>query len=152
MTGSPADDDEAHVTHWLVPALSAMALTVAQPTTPDLSRTTLYSSTVHDCHAVDLSQWTHPSRKVLLDAGATIGKVELCNGNKFPVFTVTLPFDPEGHTDAYYNKLYAALADANGFWSYALVDTSDDVVIVASVERRKRQVTLQYEEFGGSRP
>ena len=75
--------------------------------------------------------------------------MELCNGDRSPVFTVTLPFDPQGQIDAFYNKLYAELAGANSSWSYALVDTSDDVVIAAMVDRRKRHVTLQYEEFSG---
>ena len=93
--------------------------------------------------------WQHPARQLLLHAGATIGKVELCNGDRFPVFTVIMPFDPQGQMDAFYNKLYAKLADADGYWSYTLVDTSDDVVITAMVERRKRQVTLPYQEFSG---
>lgn len=139
------------MTHWLIPALSSMALTIAHPAAPDLSRTDFYSTIVHDCHVQDLSRWKHPVKQVLLDAGATIGKVELCNGDRFPVFTVTLPFDPDGQTDAYFDKLFANLADANGFWPYALVDTSDDVVITATVETRKRQVTLHYEDYNGSR-
>ncbi len=140
-------DIEARMIHWLVPALSCIALTTAQEGAPALSKTDFYTNTVHGCHALDLSRWTHPAKRVLLDAGATIVKVELCNGDTFPVFTVTLPFDPEGHTDAYASTLYASLADANGFWSYPLVDTSADVIIVAATERRKRTVTLTYEEF-----
>ncbi len=137
------------MTHWVIPALSSLALTIAQSATPDLSQTDLYTKTVHGCHDVNLSGWTHPAKQVLLEAGATIGKVELCNGDRFPVFTVTVPNDPEGQTDSYFDKLYANLADANGFWSYTLVDTSDDVVITATVEKRTRQVALGYEEFNG---
>ena len=62
---------------------------------------------------------------------------------------MTLPYDPAGTEGLLLVKLYANLADANGFWSYALVDTSDDVVITATVEKRTRQVTLGYEEFNG---
>ena len=75
--------------------------------------------------------------------------MEVCNGDSVPVFTVTLPFGPQGQTDALCNKLYAELAGAYSSWSYALVDTSDDAVIMAMVERRKCQVTLQYKEFSG---
>ena len=140
------------MTRWLIPALSSMVLTAAHAAAPELSRTLFYTTTVHGCHEVDLSRWRHPAKLVLVHAGAKLAKVELCNDDRFPVFTVTLPFDPDGQTDAYFDKLYANLAYANGFWSYALVDTSDDVIIVATSERRKRQVTLRYEDFSEPKP
>ena len=60
-----------------------------------------------------------------------------------------MPFDPEGHTDDFYNKLYATLAGANGLWSYALVDTADDVVIVVIVKKTPAgaDLALSYEHF-----
>ena len=67
----------------MIPALSSLALTIAQTATPDLSRTDLYTKTVHGCHDVDLSGWMHPAKQVLLDPGATIGKLELCNADWF---------------------------------------------------------------------
>ncbi len=135
------------MTRWLLPLLACVGLGTAYAAAADLAGTSLYTKTVHGCHALELSGWAHPAKRVLLDSGAKLAKVELCNGDTFPVFTAALPFDPEGHTDGFYNKLYAALADANGFWSFALVDTTDDVVVLVSIERAKRELTLQYEHF-----
>lgn len=133
--------------HWLIPVLPSIALAIAQPPAPDLARTEFYTATVHGCRPLDLSTWRHPARQVLLDARATIAKVELCNDGKLPVFTVALPFDPDGQTADYFDKLHANLAYANGFWPYALVDTADDVIIIADIDRRQHQVTLHYEHF-----
>ena len=139
-------------TRCLVLALACAGPAFASPGTtqaaaPGLAQTSLYSDTVHGCHAVDLSTWTHPAKRVLVEAGAKLAKVELCNGDRFPVFTAALPFDPEGHTDSYFDKLYAALAEANGFWSYALVDTADDEIVLVSITRAEHELTLQYEPF-----
>ncbi len=114
---------------------------------PNLSDTTLYANTVHDCRAVDLMTWRHPTREVLHAARARVEKVELCNGANFPVFTVILPYDVYGRTDDYFNKLYVDLAEANGFWSYALVDIANNVVISVAVERAGRTVSPTYEDF-----
>ena len=115
---------------------------------PDLSATTLYAATVHGCRAVDLATWRHPTRDVLRAARARVKRVELCNGGSFPVFTVILPYDVYGRADDYFNKLYADLAKANGFWSYALVDLANNVVISVAVERAGRTVSPSYEDFG----
>ena len=147
-----SDGDEAQMTRWLIPAVSSILLNAAHDAAPQLSQTQFYTTTVHGCRDLDLSRWKHPVKQVLVHAGAKLAKVEVCNDDRFPVFTVTLPFDPEGQTDAYFDKLYADLAYANGFWSFALVDTSDDVIIVATSERQKRQVTLGYEKFSEPKP
>ena len=133
------------MTCWLLPLLSPVALAATQPT-PDLAHTA-FAATVHGCHALDLTTWRHNAKNVLLDAHAAIAKVELCNDDKLPVFTVALPYDPEGQTDAFYDRLYANLAYANGFWSFALVDTADNIVITASIDRRDHRTTLSYEHF-----
>lgn len=116
---------------------------------PDLSATTLYTAMARGCQPVDLATWHHPARKILQAAQARVVKVELCE-NHFPVFTVTLPYDIDGPNDAYFNRLFGELAEANGFWSYALVDLSGDTVITATVQRSTRTVTTSYEAFHAS--
>ena len=121
-------------------------MTRAAAPAPDLSATTLYTATARGCQPVDLATWHHPARKVLQAAQVRVVKVELCE-NRFPVFTVALPYGIDGPNDAYFNRLFAELADANGFWSYALVDLSGDTAITATVQRSTRTVTTSYEAF-----
>ncbi|WP_338664360.1 hypothetical protein VQH23_04160 [Pararoseomonas sp. SCSIO 73927] len=121
------------------PALAAPA--------PELASTALYARTVQGCEAVDLATWRHPVREVLLAARAQIVKVELCNGRRFPVLTVALPYAVDGGADRYFGRLYAGLADANGFWPFALVDMANGVVITVEVERASRTVSPAYEDF-----
>ena len=114
---------------------------------PELSATTLYSTTVHGCQAVDLTTWQHPTRTVLQAAKVPLKKVQLCNDGRFPVFTVDLPYDVDGPNDRLLHKLYADLADANGFWSYALVDLPDAVVITVAADKPSRTLSPTYESF-----
>jgi hypothetical protein len=132
----------------LGPILLGTSSSAALPT-PDLSSTTLYTKTVHGCQAVDLTTWQHPVRRVLQAAQAQIVKVELCNGLKFPVFTVVLPYDVDGQADRYFHRLYAGLAEANGFWPYALVDLANNLVTTVDIERSNRTVSPAYEDFRG---
>lgn len=121
------------------PALAAPA--------PDLASTALYARTVQGCEAVDLAAWRHPVRDVLRAARAQVEKVELCNGRRFPVLTVLLPYAVDGDADRYFSRLYASLAEANGFWPFALVDMANGVVITVEVERASRTVSPAYEDF-----
>ena len=114
---------------------------------PDLASTALYARTVQGCEAVDLATWRHPVREVLLAARARIVKVELCNGRRFPVLTVELPYAVDGAADRYFSRLYAGLAEANGFWPFALVDMANGVAITVEVDRAGRTVTPAYEDF-----
>lgn len=75
------------------------------------------------CRTLDLRHWSHPTRGVLEHADIAIKEVDLCNSGLYPVFTVALKYDLNGPNDSYYNRLYWALAQANGFHSFSLVDT-----------------------------
>src|SRR5579871_3659596 len=107
-------------------SLLVSVLIFAQPAgaTP-LAGSDLYTKIAHDCHSLDLSKWQHPTRTVMENAGVQIIKVELCNGGKYPIFTVGFKYDPQGQTDDYFDPLYANMAQANGFWPYSFVDTED---------------------------
>ncbi|MCR0984444.1 hypothetical protein [Roseomonas populi] len=122
-----------------MPALAAPA--------PDLASTALYARTVQGCRAIDLATWRHPVREVLRAARARVVKAELCNGRRFPVLTVVLPYAVDGDTDRYFSRLYASLAEANGFWPFALVDMANGVVITVEIDRASRTVSPAYEDF-----
>ncbi|WP_442753995.1 hypothetical protein ACNHKD_13460 [Methylocystis sp. JAN1] len=119
------------------PALSA----------PLLEATSLYRELAHGCRAVDLRQWSHPTKRVLNRARIEIRKVELCNNDAYPIFTVSFRYDPQGPNDAYYNKLFAEMAAANGRHSYSFVDPAWSLVIDVKAAAGKNDLSVSYEDF-----
>lgn len=131
----------------LLGVLPVLSLSSGALDAAPLGATSLYREKARDCRAVDLANWSHPTRTVMETSRVEIRKVELCNGGVYPVFTVGLPGDPMvGINDAYYRKLNARMAEANGWHSYAFVDSGRGVVIYVDVAR-KNALTLEYEEF-----
>jgi hypothetical protein len=128
-------------------SLLVAGLILAQPAgaTP-LAATDLYTKITHDCHSLDLSKWRHPTRTVLENAGVQIVKVELCNDNKYPIFTVNFKYDPEAATDDFFDPLYAKMAAANGFWPYSFVDLGDPVIIDIGTDKAKESLSINFEE------
>lgn len=113
--------------------------------TPLLSDTRLYREVANNCKNVDLENWQHPTRKVLLERGVILKKVELCNDGKYPIYHVRLPYDPGGQTQDYFNPLYVAMYGANGKWPYAMVD--EEGTIVYMTYRKGYIITPDYELF-----
>ncbi len=138
------------MTRNILSSLSAILLLGLSATTlqaEPLDRTSLYRERAKDCRALELKAWSHPTRKVMESARVGIDKVELCNGGVYPIFTVALPGDPiVGVNDAYYNKLNARMAEANGWHSYAFVDANRGVIIYVDVTG-KRELSVSYDEF-----
>ncbi len=129
-------------------ALALMGSLVAQPVyATTLAQSDFYTKTAIGCHSLDLSTWQHPTKSVLIDSGTKILKVQICNGGKYPVFTVSFPYDPRTETGDYFGPLYTNLAKANGFWPYALVDQEDNLIIEVTPHKpNKVDVTLdQYD-------
>jgi len=118
---------------------------------PALEASSLYRELARDCRTLDLKTWSHPTRKVLERAEIAIKKVELCNHDLYPVFTVAAKYDPNGPNDKYYNSLYAALAAANGYHSFSLVDTTFEAVMNIAV-KGKHDIAVDYEEFSPPKP
>ncbi|HMN72370.1 MAG TPA: hypothetical protein PKA55_10940 [Rhodoblastus sp.] len=131
-----------HLPVVLVLSLASGALHAAP-----LEATSLYREKATNCRTLDLRNWSHPTRKVMEASRVEIRKVELCNGGVYPVFTVGLPGDPlVGINDAYYNKLNARMAEANGWHSYAFVDSGRGVVVYVDTTG-KGALSVNYEEF-----
>jgi len=82
---------------------------------PSLQATALYKDTAHGCRALDMKSWSHPTRKVLECSKIEIKKVELCNQDVYPIYTVRFDASPMlGVNDKHFNKLYVEMAAANG--------------------------------------
>jgi len=81
------------------------------------------------------------------DAGVEIIKVQLCNDDKYPIFTVGFKYDPQGVTDDYFDPLYAKMAQANGFWPFSFVDVEDSLIIDVGADKATKHLSLTFEEF-----
>jgi hypothetical protein len=130
---------------FLLAVASSVSVSNAASAT-SLDKTQLYTVQTHGCQAIALQGWAHPTRRVLTTAGVGIAKVELCNGGKYPIFTVHFKYDPQGQTDDYFNPLYAKMAEANSFWPFSFVDLDDDVIVDVGVDS-KHDLTIDYEDF-----
>ncbi|WP_455911043.1 hypothetical protein [Pseudomonas putida] len=113
---------------------------------PALKDTTLYTTTVHDCEDVNLATWQHPTRALLEKNNFQLERIQLCNGGRYPIFQVQAPYDPRGQTKDFFLPLYEHMRKANGKWPYALVDSSDAVVVYVSYPKDD-EISLDYEGF-----
>lgn len=113
---------------------------------PALKDTELFSSKATDCHDVDLRTWQHPARAVLEKNDIKLERVQLCNAGHYPIFTGQVPYDPTGQTKNYFLPLYQELRKANGKWPYAIVATSDDIVVYVSYPANDG-ISLDYEQY-----
>lgn len=113
---------------------------------PALENTELYSTKASDCHDVDLATWKHPARTELEKNDIKLERVQLCNGGHYPIFQAQVPYDPRGYTKDYFLPLYEHMRKANGKWPYALVDSSDAVVVYVSYPKNDT-IALDYEGY-----
>lgn len=113
---------------------------------PVLKDTTLYTTTAHNCEDVNLATWQHPTRTLLEKNNFQLERIQLCNGGRYPIFQVQAPYDPRGQTKDFFLPLYEHMRKANGKWPYALVDSSDAVMVYVSYPKDD-EITLDYEGF-----
>ena len=114
---------------------------------PKLPETALFRTIAQGCRDVPLAGWHHPVRAALDRPGVRLTRVALCNDNRYPILYVDLRYDPMGQTDAFFGPLYAAVADANGYWPFALVSLHDDEIVEVATSRPQHTITLSYETF-----
>ena len=131
----------------LVVAGSAASFAQTALCAPLLESTTLYKDTARGCRALDMKSWSHPTREVLDRSRIQIKKVELCNQDVYPIYTVKFNASPMlGVNDKYFGKLFVEMAAANGFRSFAFVDPGWGLIITVDVTS-KREVSISYDEF-----
>jgi len=110
LLGLPDDEDADTRSGWFGRRQRKTALCA-----PSLQATALYKDTAHGCRALDMKSWSHPTRKVLERSKIEIKKVELCNQDVYPIYTVRFDASPMlGVNDKHFNKLYVEMAAANG--------------------------------------
>ena len=128
-------------------AVIILALTSGALHAAPLDAAALYTQKTRACRTLDLTTWSHPTRQVMESQRVEIQKVELCNGGVYPIFTVALPGEPlVGVNDAFFNKLYVRMVAANGYHSFAFVDTGRGVIVYVEAKGRKA-IETNYDEF-----
>lgn len=89
----------------------------------------------------DISKWDHPVKDVFITSRIPLEKVELTKNNTYPTFYTTLSENVDSNHKSYYENLFKAIAAANGFWDYKLLDESKNINLEISCDKTKKQVT-----------
>jgi hypothetical protein len=114
----------------------------------DILQSSLYKTRAKDCTTVNLETWHHPTKYIFEKFKINLEKVELCNNKVYPIFSFSSQYDPRLRaTNSFFLKLYSNLATANGWWSFAMVDTLDDLVIFIDLDKSAKEIKESIEEF-----
>ena len=121
-----------------------------------ISNADLYRTRAFNCRSVELAGWQHPVKPLLIQADVQVLSVDICNGGTYPIFRIRPRYDPRlAATDSFFLKFYRNLAVANSWWSYALIDDVDKVIIYIDLDRRKQifvKIGLEeYDSEGGGK-
>jgi hypothetical protein len=98
----------------------------------------------------DVATWSHPVKTVLQKNKVKLEKVEITAdkkqiGQKYFVFYVSLPYDPQSSaTTAYYNKLYTGILETIGESNYALQDKNDRLRIEIGWNKAKKSLSVNF--------
>ncbi|AWH89605.1 hypothetical protein HYN51_14235 [Limnobaculum parvum] len=96
---------------------------------PSLEKTKLFTEITHDCQDVVLKDWKPATRDVLAKYGVDVTAAKLCNSSDYPVFYVSLKYDPQGQTADFYQPFYQAMKKANKDLPYSMVSDLDELII-----------------------
>lgn len=140
-----------HVAQLLWSALVLGGLTTTLPVQandplPKLEQTRLFTQIAQNCQDVDMQNWQHPTRKVLTNPGSEILRIKLCNDKSYPVFFLSLKYDPQGQTSNYYKPLYKKMRKANGNNPYSIVSVEDNLIMNISY-RSMGMADIDYQRY-----
>lgn len=128
----------------IAPILFLMESLALAADSPRIKDTEFFSKTAWGCQDVKMEKWSHPTRKILIQRGAILKKVSLCNNKKLPVFYAEIPYDPHlAHNNNYLHPLYHSLLEANGWWPFAIVSINDNTIIFISGNRGTLSESLE---------
>lgn len=111
---------------------------------PRIADTEFFTKTASGCQDVNMEKWSHKTKQVFVEKGLKLEKVSLCNNKKLPVFYAEVPYDPHlAHNNNHLRPLYYSLLEANGWWSFAIVATSDNTIIFVSGSKKTLSENLE---------
>lgn len=93
----------------------------------------------------DTEKWNHPTKKVFIDNGFKVEKVELINEKKFPIFYIKAENKEEEYI---YNKEFIKeVAKANGYWSFKIVEGEKFADVTINKEKRVDEIETDKEKY-----
>lgn len=106
---------------WIVLILSILVVTAA------VGPFTVHAASPQKI--VNIGTWKHPVKEAFKAAGVTLKQVELYQNGTYPKFYVELPFKLQESSEQEVMGLVSAVARANGYWSYELIDSRQSATI-----------------------
>ncbi len=122
------------------PASEVSAPAPAPAAAVPLAATSLYTERVSRCRAADQDAWSGEALAALKDGGASVQRVELCNGDDYPVVTASFASDPRAKPSEPFDRLYARIAQATGYKPFS-------IVVVNVGVGAQRVLEVRYEAF-----
>lgn len=93
----------------------------------------------------DISNWSHPVKKVFEKYHIRVERVELLQNNTYPIFYVGFPNDLIKGSKSDFVLLIQEIASANAYWDYKIIDVKN--VIFINVQCIKREKKIKMAEF-----
>ncbi|SQI37029.1 Uncharacterised protein [Leminorella richardii] len=121
----------------------ASASTQAAPT---LDKTRLFTELTSGCHSVQIPGWQNPALAVFDRFAITVTSAQLCNADEYPVFYVSLKYDPQGQTQDFYQPFYQAMKEALNGKPYSMVSDLDEMTIGVSYSA-EGSVKTEFERY-----
>lgn len=93
----------------------------------------------------DITKWNHPTKKVFIDNGFKVEKVELINEKKFPIFYIKAE---NKEAEYIYNEEFIKeVAKANGYWSFKIVEGEKFADVTINKEKRIDNIETDKEKY-----
>ncbi|CAM4242299.1 hypothetical protein [Paenibacillus typhae] len=117
---------------WIVLILSILVVTAAE------GPVTVHAASQQKI--VNMGTWKHPVKEAFKAAGVTLKQVELYQNGTYPKFYVELPFKLQDSSEREVMDLVSAVARANGYWSYELIDSRQAATIKVLSDPKKKVI------------
>lgn len=89
----------------------------------------------------NISEWSHPTKKIFFDSGIVINKIVLKNSRTYPEFYVSLPDSNNLKDILTFENLLKKIAVENGFWDYKLIDEDLLLEVDVSCDKSSKNIT-----------
>ncbi len=113
---------------------------------PTLDKTRLFTELADECRSVQLQGWQHPALAVFEHYAITVTSAQLCNTGEYPIFYVSLKYDPQGQTQDFYQPFYQAMKEALNGKPFAMVSDLDEMAISVSYDAQGN-VNTEFERY-----
>lgn len=121
-------------------------IAVGAQAAPTLDKTRLFTELAGECRSAPTQGWQHPALAVFDQYAITVTSAQLCNADEYPVFYVSLKFDPQGQTQDFYQPFYQAMKEVLNGKPFAMVSDLDEMAISVSYDAQGN-VRTEFERY-----